>query len=144
MKIQTILTTKGSNVISVRPDQTIREAIALLAKHNIGALVVVDAAGNLRGIVSERDVVREAFSNENLYSDPVGNIMTKNLITGVLQDDLESVADTMTERRIRHLPVMDQGQLVGIISIGDMVKAQRDEYAGAVHTLQAQILAEHD
>jgi CBS domain-containing protein len=67
--------------------------------------------------------------------------MTKNVITGVPQDDLRVVAGTMTERRFRHLPIMDKGQLIGIISIGDVVKAQRDQYEGEIDTLHTQILA---
>jgi CBS domain-containing protein len=68
--------------------------------------------------------------------------MTKNVITGLPQDDIKSVANTMTERRIRHIPIVEQGKLVGIISIGDVVKAQRDQYKGEIDTLQTQILAD--
>lgn len=142
MKIQGILATKGTNVVTVRPEHTIREALALLAKHNIGALVVADADGHLLGILSERDIVREATVNEQLFSDPVSKIMTRDLITGLPQDDLKSVANTMTERRIRHLPVVDGGKLVGIVSIGDVVKAERDRFEGEIDTLQTQILGE--
>lgn len=142
MKIQGILATKGTNVVTVRPEHTIREALAILAKHNIGALVVADADGHLLGILSERDIVREATVNEQLFSDPVSKIMTKDLITGLPQDDLKSVANTMTERRIRHLPVVEGGKLVGIVSIGDVVKAERDRFEGEIDTLQTQILGE--
>lgn len=142
MNIKRILATKGTYVITIRPEQTIREAIALLARHNVGALVVVDDAGRLAGIVSERDIVRAAVTDEELFARPVSGIMTRDLITGLPQDDLSSVAKTMTEQRIRHLPVVDQGKLVGIISIGDVVKVQRDEYLGEIDTLHDQILGE--
>ena len=142
MNVKRILATKGTYVITIRPEQRIREAIALLARHNVGALVVVDEAGHPAGIISERDIVRAAVTDEEMFVRPVGSIMTRELITGLPQDDLNSVAKTMTEKHIRHLPVMDQGKLVGIISIGDVVKVQRDEYLGEIDTLHDQILGE--
>lgn len=142
MNIKRILATKGTNVITIRPEQTIREAIALLARFNVGALVVVDESSRPVGIISERDIVRAAVVDEGLFARPVGGIMTRDLITGLPQDDLGSVAKTMTEKHIRHLPVVDQGKLVGIISIGDVVKVQRDEYLGEIDTLHDQILGE--
>jgi CBS domain-containing protein len=130
------------SVVTVRPDQTIREAIALLAKHNIGALVAVDAENRPVGILSERDITRQLARNEDLFTLLVSDLMTKDVITGMPQDDLKSVANTMTDKRIRHLPIVDQGKLCGIISIGDVVKTQRDQYMGEVDTLQTQILAD--
>src|SRR4029434_9070398 len=108
----------------------------------IGALVVLDDARQLIGILSERDIIRAAPMNEAIFSQLVSEVMTREIITAVPQDDLMSVANTMTEMRIRHLPVVDQGRLVGIVSIGDVVKAQRDQYRGEVETLQTQLLAD--
>jgi CBS domain-containing protein len=142
MNIARILATKGMNVITIRPEQSIGEAIALLAKHNIGALVSVDEAGKPVGILSERDIVRAAAKNEQVFSQTVSELMTKNVIVGMPQDDLRAVAHTMTERRFRHLPIMDEGKLIGIVSIGDVVKAQRDQYEGEVDTLQTQLLVD--
>lgn len=142
MNVKRILATKGSGVITIRPEQTIREAIALLARHNVGALVVVNSSYSPVGIISERDIVRAAAGNEQLFLLPVSAIMTRELITGLPQDDLGSVAGTMTEKRIRHLPVVEQGKLIGIVSIGDVVKAQRDQYLGEIDTLTTQILGE--
>jgi CBS domain-containing protein len=142
MNVRRILTTKGGGVVTVRPDQTIREAIALLAKHNIGALVAVDTENRPVGILSERDITRQLAKSEDLFTLPVSDLMTKDVITGMPQDDLKSVAITMTDKRIRHLPIVDQGKLCGIISIGDVVKTQRDQYMGEVDTLQTQILAD--
>jgi CBS domain-containing protein len=142
MNIATLLATKGPKVVTVRPDASIRQALSLLAEHNIGALVVVDDRVHPVGILSERDVVREAARNEAVFVVQVSGLMTRNVILGVPQDDLVAVASTMTEHRIRHLPVVDGGRLVGIISIGDVVKAQRDQYQGEVDTLQTQILGE--
>ena len=142
MNIQHILATKGAHVVTIHPEQTVREALLLFIRHNIGALVVLDDAGQLIGLLSERDIIRAAPMNEAIFSRPVREVMTREPITAVPQDDLMSVANTMTEMRIRHLLVVDQGRLVGIVSIGDVVKAQRDEYRGEVETLQTQLLAE--
>jgi CBS domain-containing protein len=142
MKVRTILATKGTNVITIRPKQSLREAAQLLAEHNIGVLVVVNEARQPVGIISERDVIRTAARREDVFSLPVNQVMTKEVITGLPQDDLERVAHTMTEKRFRHLPIMEHGELVGIVSIGDIVKYQRDQYRGEVDTLQTQILAD--
>lgn len=142
MTIATVLARKGVKVITVRPDQTLREALTALAEHSIGAVMVVDAAGTLVGILSERDIVREAVRNEKFFDKPVSATMTREVITGQPQDDLNAVATTMTNKRFRHLPVLDGGKLVGVVSLGDVVKAQRDEYLGEVDTLQTQLLGE--
>jgi len=142
MNIASLLAKKSGAPITIRPEQTVRDALALLAKHNIGALIVVNAASSPVGIVSERDIVREAARNEQVFGRGVGEIMTRDVITGVPHDDLASVANLMTEKRIRHLPVVTGGKLIGIISIGDVVKAQRDPYQGKVETLETQILAD--
>lgn len=142
MKVRTILATKGTNVITIRPKQSLREAARLLAEHNIGALVVVNEARQPVGIISERDVIRAAARREDVFLLPVDRVMTREVITGLPQDDLERVAHTMTEKRFRHLPIMEHGELVGIVSIGDIVKYQRDQYRGEIDTLQTQILAD--
>ena len=140
MDIASILAKKGPKVFTISPEQSIRQALALLAKHNIGALVVVDKAGKPGGIISERDIVREAARNEQVFSKAVSEIMTKEVIVGAPQDDLISVGNTMTEKRIRHLPIVDKGTLIGIVTLGDVVKAQRDRYRGEVDTLQIQVM----
>ena len=140
MKISTILATKGMNVITARPEQSLRDAIAMLVRHNIGALVVVDEAGQLIGILSERDIIHEAARSEQIFSRTVGEVMTRDVITALPSDDVKSVEQTMTNRRIRHLPIIDHDKLAGIVSIGDVVKAQLDEYEGEIDTLQTQII----
>ena len=142
MNVARLLATKGMTVVTIRPDQTIREAIDLLSRHNIGALVVVEGTDKPVGIISERDIVRQLARNEELFTDPVSSIMTRHVITGMPQDDLKTVANTMTEKRIRHIPLVDQGKLVGIISIGDVVRVQRDQYQGEIETLHTQILGD--
>ena len=140
MKVRTILATKGTNVVTVRPGQSAKEAALLLAEHNIGALVVVDQARHPIGIISERDIIRTGARRDDVFSLPVSQVMTKEVIIGLPQDDLMSIAHTMTERRFRHVPIVEQGELVGIVSIGDIVKYQRDEYRGELDTLQTQIV----
>src|SRR5213592_811457 len=102
MDIASILATKGDKAHTVRPEQSIRDALGLLAQHNVGALIAVDDAGRPVGILSERDVVREAARNERVFGMKVAEIMTRDVITGSPHDDLMTVAHTMTEKRIRH------------------------------------------
>lgn len=141
MKISNVLTTKSHQVFTIGPEQRVAEAVALFQEHNIGALPVLDAHGRLVGILSERDVVRHLPQYEQILAVPVQALMTAHVITAVPDDDLMSVAHTMTEKRIRHLPVLDNGRLIGIVSIGDVLKAQRDQYRGEIDTMEAQILA---
>jgi CBS domain-containing protein len=141
MNIASILATKGDKVVvTIRPEQTIREALGVLAQHNIGALVVVDTGLRPIGILSERDIVRAAAKNEAVFSLLVSQLMTRDLVLGVPGDDLGAVGQTMVQRRIRHLPVVDGGKLVGMVSIGDVVKTQRDHYQGEVDTLQTIVM----
>ena len=143
MNIKSILATKGANVVTISPDQTIREALAVLIKHNVGALVVVDEIKKPVGIISERDIVRLAARNEALFGISIREVMTTNVITALPQDELRAVANTITEKRIRHLPIVDnQDILIGIISIGDVVKAERNRFEGEADTLRTQILAD--
>ena len=142
MQVDNVLATKGSQVATVGPDQSVREALALLAKYNVGALVVADAQANCIGIISERDIVRRAAVDEGVFSLPVSDVMTAKVIVGRPHHDLLPVAHTMIEKRIRHLPIVDEGKVIGIISIGDVLKAQRDQYQGEVETLTIQILSE--
>ena len=142
MVIATILARKGVKIVTIRPEQTLREALAMLAQHSIGAVLVTDARGALVGILSERDIVREAVRNERFFDLAVSAIMTRNVISGQSHDDVNAVATTMTSKRFRHLPVLDGDKILGVISLGDIVKAQRDEYLGAIDTLETQIIAE--
>jgi CBS domain-containing protein len=142
MNVRQILASKGRVVITIQPGQEVREAIGLLTQHRIGALVVVGEKSRPVGIVSERDIVRRAAEDENVFSQSVGEIMTKRVITGIPQDEVASVAHTMTEGRFRHLPIVEGDELVGIISIGDILKAERDAYRGEIDTLETQILAD--
>ncbi len=142
MKVRNILATKKGHLITVRAEEPVRRAVSLLVENRIGALIVVDAAERLVGILSERDIMRTAAVDEQLFDRPIGEIMTREVIVGMPQDDVIAVAHTMLEKRFRHLPIVDEGQLIGIISIGDVLKIQRDAYRGEVDTLETRIIAE--
>ena len=142
MNIASILAKKGGQVYTIRPEQTVRQALATLAERNVGALVAVDGSGRVVGILSERDVVRRLARDENALSLAVEALMTKSVITGLPQDDLGTVGRTMTDRRFRHMPILENGRLVGVVSLGDIVKAQRDQYQGEVETLETQLIDE--
>ena len=144
MKISSILATKSHAIYTIGPEQSLQEVVELLVRHNIGALPVLDEHGKLTGIISERDVIRHIAESGSMRETAVWEIMTRNVIIGVPQDDIISVANTMTEKRFRHLPIVEGGRLIGIISIGDILKAQRDTYRGEIDTLETQIMAGED
>ena len=123
MRINDVLHAKASQeVVTIRPDATVRELVALLAKHNVGALVVSDDGQRVSGIVSERDVVRRLHADAAVLDRLVSDIMTPDVRTCAGGDALTDLMQTMTEHRIRHVPVVADGRLTGIISIGDVVK----------------------
>ena len=140
MKVQDILQKKSGDVFTIQPHQTLFEASQLLAAHNIGALVVTNADEHLVGILSERDIVRQmAHQNASAGLITVGEVMTSEVVIALPEDDVAYLSNTMTNNRIRHLPVLQDGKLVGIVSIGDVVKAQLDYYEGESHFLQTYI-----
>jgi CBS domain-containing protein len=128
MLIVTVLRSKGDAVVTVAPDATVRELLDTLAEHRIGAVVVSSGAG-IAGIVSERDVVRRLRDvGAALLDRPVARIMTTDVVTCRCETAVDELMGTMTERRIRHVPVVgDRGELVGIVSIGDLVKSRISE-----------------
>jgi len=118
-----ILASKGSEVATVRPDQTIGQAIDSLAEHRVGALIVSPDGSSIEGILSERDVVRALSGNPSGVLDaPVSTIMTERVLTCGPTETVEQLMGTMTKHRIRHLPVEVDGALGGVVSIGDVVK----------------------
>ena len=124
MRISDVLRGKGADVATVDPGTTVSGLIRALAQHNVGALVVVDADAVV-GIVSERDIVRKLDERGgDLLNATVADIMTVDVVTCVPEDSVDSLAATMTERRIRHMPVVVNGKLTGIVSIGDVVKVR--------------------
>jgi CBS domain-containing protein len=135
MRIADILRHKGSDVVTIPADGTVRELLARLADHDIGALVVVDGdptagpeAGSVVGIVTERDVVRRLNRDgDGLLDTEVRSLMTTDVLTSRPDDDVDRIAETMTARRVRHMPVLDGGRLAGVISIGDVVKSRIEQ-----------------
>ena len=128
MHIRQLLRRKGAEVATVEATASIRTALALLAEHGIGALVVSADGRGVDGIVSERDVVRALYERgADLLDEPVSRVMTAQVHTCLPDAGVEELARTMTEHRVRHVPVLDGGALVGIVSIGDVVKARLDE-----------------
>jgi len=142
MKISDILTKKGGQVHTIHPNETVKNALRMLVTYNIGGLVVVDETGKITGVLTERDILRFVAEDDPDFSCPIHEVMTKNIIIGAPQDDLQNVVHTMTEKRFRHLPVVEKGKLMGIVTIGDVMKAQRDSFQGQVYTLQTMIIAE--
>ncbi|MFV1989903.1 MAG: CBS domain-containing protein [Acidimicrobiales bacterium] len=125
MQVQRILASKGSEVTTVAPDTTISDVVAALAKHRIGAIVVSEDGESIAGIVSERDVVRRlAKEPETLMKLAVSEIMTTSVYTCGPEDQMDSLMVVMTDKRIRHVPVLKSDKLIGIISIGDVVKCR--------------------
>ena len=128
MTVKTILSTKGSEVITIGPNATLEEAIAVLNKHRIGALVVLGADQRVIGILSERDIVR-AFAERSAgaLKEPLAQTMTRIVVTCGETDTVSEIMERMTHGRFRHIPVLEQDRLVGIISIGDVVKQRLGE-----------------
>ena len=128
MRVSQILTGKGSDVFAITPQHTVGQLIHELAEHKVGALLVRDGDGAIAGIVSERDVVRALASGESIVNEPVASIMTSQVVTVSQDADVSDLMRLMTERRIRHVPVLDNDALlVGMVSIGDVVKNRIDE-----------------
>ncbi len=144
MRIHDVITAKPSQkVVTISPEATVRELVALLAEHNVGALVVSVDGSAVEGIVSERDVVRRLNDDDAVLSAKVESIMTADVRTAEPTEKLNDLMLLMTEHRIRHVPVVKDGGLHGIISIGDVVKArmselefERDQLDNYVHSQQ--------
>ncbi|MCO1576711.1 CBS domain-containing protein [Crossiella sp. SN42] len=140
MRIADVLRTKGSTVATVEPGTTVTQLLGALAEHNVGALVVVGPDGTVVGIVSERDVVRQLRERgAELLSGTVAEIMTAAVVTCTPEDTVDNLTVLMTERRIRHVPVLVDGQLSGIVSIGDVVKSRISQLEEDHEHLQAYI-----
>ena len=142
MRIAQVLKNKGDAVFTVSADTSVGDLVAVLAERGVGALVVSDGGAGVDGIVSERDVVRGLGSlGGGLLARPVREIMTTSVHTCTPADTLEHLMVLMTEQRVRHVPVVEGGRLVGIVSIGDVVKqrmaelqAERDQLSAYIST----------
>ena len=128
MQVSDILRTKGSHVTTVREADTIESVVRLLAEKRLGAVVVEDNWAKLAGIFSERDLVNAlAKRGTEIMQRPVSALMTTHVLTCAPSDRVEAVMARMTQNRIRHLPVLEDGKLAGIVSIGDLVHSRLDE-----------------
>lgn len=127
MKVENILSAKGVEVFSVRQDASVSEAVSVLNDKNIGAVIVVNGDEDVVGILSERDVVRRLGSKGSaVMSMPVSECMTPSPYTCSPSSTIDELMEEMTDKRIRHLPVMNDGRIVGVVSIGDVVKRKID------------------
>ena len=140
MKLESILATKGPAVTTISPETSVHDAVAILVERNIGAVVVVDSDRRPVGILSERDLIREANAGPDFLDRPADLVMTRDVVCGSPGDDVDAVLQTMTAQHFRHLPITEAGALIGIVSIGDLVKAQLDQYRGDIETLQTQLM----
>ncbi len=128
MHVKSILIDKGNEVLTVRSSSTLHDAVQMLAKHRIGALVVTDAAGVIGGILSERDIIRHiAEDGVSVLDHPVEAAMTTNVKVCTENHTINEVMEMMTKGRFRHMPVERAGKLIGVISIGDVVKRKIEE-----------------
>lgn len=122
MSVEAILKTKGSTVFTIRPEHSVSDAAALMSAKKVGVAMVCDAKGRLQGVISERDIVAGITQyGKGLLDMPVRNIMSSPVVTCSPVDSVKSILEIMTKRRIRHLPVVDGEDILGIVSIGDAV-----------------------
>ena len=137
--VNQLLRLKGGQIYSVAPDDSVLRAIELMATRHVGALLVLDQ-GALLGIISERDYARKGIlKNRSSHDTPVGDIMTPSPVTVGPQDTVHRCMEIMTEGRFRHLPVVDSGRVVGMLSIGDLVKAVIEDQSQKIEQLERYI-----
>jgi CBS domain-containing protein len=140
MVIAGILKNKGGNVLSVTPDATVAEVVQILASRRVGAVLVVDTDNHLKGILSERDVVRSLAEHGAATLDlPASQLMTSDVHTATPQTSIAEAMEMMTDGRFRHVPVVQDDRLVGLVSIGDVVKAKIGEAEHEVDSLRAYV-----
>ncbi|MDR6773750.1 CBS domain-containing protein [Azospirillum sp. BE72] len=140
MHVAAVLKRKGNRIVSASPDDTVAAVTRLLTEHRIGAVLVMDDDGQPVGILSERDIVRAiARDSATALDRPAADLMTRDLITATPTDTVADMMAVMTERRIRHVPIVDAGRVVGVISIGDVVKARIDDAELEVESLRGYV-----
>lgn len=141
MTLHEILRHKGSAVYSITPDASLEDVVQALVRHNCGSLLVCEprgrGPGRLVGIVTERDILRSCAAHRSLAETRVSEAMTRDVITATPGDLVEEVMGLMTTNRIRHLPVVADDNLLGVVSIGDIVKAQHDQLTMENHYLKS-------
>jgi CBS domain-containing protein len=140
MIVNRILSIKGNNVVSIEPDHTLGEAAKILSDRKIGALLVCDDQQPVSGIISERDIVR-AISDygAQALSEPVSRFMTERVVTCTTKTQINDIMEIMTREKFRHVPVVENGSLVGIVSIGDVVKLRLEEIEAEAQAIKEYI-----
>jgi CBS domain-containing protein len=140
MIVSTILTQKGGSVVSVQPTTSIAEVTHVLAEHRIGAVLVCNERGDLMGILSERDIVAALASDgASVLDHTAEHMMTRHVTTATSRTTVAEAMQMMTHGRFRHLPVLDHGRLIGLVSIGDVVKARMSQQEQEVDSLKAYV-----
>lgn len=140
MYVRDILKTKGNDIIAVSASDPISAVLSLMADKQIGAVLVKSDGGAIAGIISERDIVRAMKSHgESIFSKSVGDLMTTEVVTCSSMDSIAAIMGMMTSKRFRHVPVVDDGELVGVISIGDVVKSRIEEAEAEAEALRKYI-----
>ena len=141
MTVKAILSRKGNNVITIEPTVMLSAAVKILAEHRIGAVVIAGADKQVAGILSERDIVRAlAQRGPGALEDAVGQVMTRKVVTCTESDTVAALMERMTQGKFRHLPVVERGKLVGLVSIGDVVKHRLGEMEHESNALREYIL----
>ena len=141
--LNAILSHKGSTVWSISPDATVYQAILLMAEHNVGALIILQE-GKVKGIISERDYTRKGILKKKLSQETqVKEIMTDNVVTARSDQSVEDCLRVMTDKHIRHLPVLEKGKLIGLVSIGDLVKWVISAQSAAINQLESYITGDY-
>jgi CBS domain-containing protein len=140
MTVKAILSRKGGDVVTIAPTANLTDAVKLLAERRIGAILVTGPDSRVAGILSERDIVRAvADRGHAALEENVGAVMTRKVTTCTEADTIAAIMERMTEGKFRHMPVVDQGKLVGVISIGDVVKWRVEEIEGESAALREYI-----
>ncbi|MFD0858341.1 CBS domain-containing protein [Roseovarius aquimarinus] len=141
MLVSNILKSKGDGVHTATPEMAVSEAAGILGARKIGALIVTSAEGRVAGVLSERDIVRALGERgADCLSDKVGDMMTPDPVCAALGDTDAQLLERMTEGRFRHMPVLEEGRLVGIVTLGDVVKARLSELALENESMQGMIM----
>lgn len=140
MYVRDILKNKGSDIISVNASDPISKVLSLMADNQIGAVLVTGEGGKIAGIISERDIVKAMKGHgETIFKKSVGDLMTTDVVTCSSKDSIAAIMGMMTSQRFRHVPVVDDGKLVGLISIGDVVKSRIEEAEAEAEALRQYI-----
>ena len=141
MTVKAILSSKRGDIVTIEPTATLESAVKILSEKRIGALIVVGPDGRVAGILSERDIVRALGERgPSVLTEPVGQVMTRKVVTCGETDTVGNIMERMTAGKFRHVPVLDRGRLVGIVSIGDVVKYRLEEMERESSALREYIL----